>query len=605
MLHLLAQYARSHGLVVPPGFAPKQVRWAIRLGAQGEFLEVVEMGEIGAKRNPGRRFAMCPEMPSGFLKAGKGGSHFLVESLSVVALHAKNKNGEWLAKTPHFAAIASSTDSSRGELDPDLTKLAAKHGFFVQALHEASSAMPELKLAANAVSQVGTLKTIAERLETFGAKPTDKATFQVAGRFLVDDESWHQWWIAYRARLLGVPEAAGRRMVCLVSGAACEPVPTHDAISSLADVGGSPMGSLLVSFDKEAFTSYSLEQAANAAVSEAEAQAYRLGLNNLLNESATRLVGAKVVHWFKERVPTEDDPLPWIHDIGDEAEEAVAQARARKLLEAIRSGERPDLQANRYFALTLSGAAGRVMVRDWMDGQFEALVANVADWFNDLAIVRRDGHARAPDPKFLALIGALGRELKDVPSPMVTHLWRAAVTRSVIASDVLCRAVARFRATMFGNEPFNHARMGLMRAYHVRKGDSMMQTSLNEQHPSAAYHCGRLMALLARIQYAALGDVGAGVVQRYYAAASTTPALVLGRLSRTAQFHLGKLDAGLARWFEARLAGIWDGLKQGPPVVLTLEEQSLFALGYYQQIAADRAERGDHADNRSTEVSND
>ncbi len=35
------------------------------------------------------------------------------------------------------------------------------------------------------------------------------------------------------------------------------------------------------------------------------------------------------------------------------------------------------------------------------------------------------------------------------------------------------------------------------------------------------------MAVLAELQKAALKDVGAGVVQRYYAAASTTPALVL------------------------------------------------------------------------------
>jgi CRISPR-associated protein Csd1 len=157
---------------------------------------------------------------------------------------------------------------------------------------------------------------------------------------------------------------------------------------------------------------------------------------------------------------------------------------------------------------------------------------------------------------------------------------------------------------MFGDEPFNHARMGLMRAYHIRKGDLMIQPALNEQHPSPAYHCGRLMALLARIQYAALGDVGAGVVQRYYAAASTTPALVLGRLSRTAQFHLGKLDAGLARWFESRLASIWTCLRDGPPTVLGLEEQSLFALGYYQQIAADRAEHGGNVKNDATEVNN-
>ncbi|MDD2629628.1 MAG: type I-C CRISPR-associated protein Cas8c/Csd1 [Limnochordia bacterium] len=40
--------------------------------------------------------------------------------------------------------------------------------------------------------------------------------------------------------------------------------------------------------------------------------------------------------------------------------------------------------------------------------------------------------------------------------------------------------------------------------------------------------------------------MGAGVVQRYYASASSTPALVLGRLTRTSQYHLDKLDAGLA-----------------------------------------------------------
>ncbi len=52
---------------------------------------------------------------------------------------------------------------------------------------------------------------------------------------------------------------------------------------------------------------------------------------------------------------------------------------------------------------------------------------------------------------------------------------------------------------------------------------------LNESHPHPAYQCGRLMAVLAKLQKSALGDVGAGIVQRYYAAASSTPALVLGR----------------------------------------------------------------------------
>lgn len=112
---------------------------------------------------------------------------------------------------------------------------------------------------------------------------------------------------------------------------------------------------------------------------------------------------------------------------------------------------------------------------------------------------------------------------------------------------------------------------------------------LNEEHPLAAYQCGRLMAMLADLQRAALGDVGAGVVQRYYAAASATPSLVLGRLTRTSQFHLNKLEPGLAYWFETVIARIWGRIEDTLPRTLTLEEQSLFALGYYQQMAHIRA----------------
>ena len=110
-----------------------------------------------------------------------------------------------------------------------------------------------------------------------------------------------------------------------------------------------------------------------------------------------------------------------------------------------------------------------------------------------------------------------------------------------------------------------------------------MKPYLNEEHPSPAYHCGRLMAVLAKLQEAALGDVGAGVVQRFYAAASSTPALVLGRLIRTSQFHLDKLEPGLAHWYNDRIGSVAVRLGDRFPVTLTLEEQSLFALGYYQQ----------------------
>lgn len=116
-----------------------------------------------------------------------------------------------------------------------------------------------------------------------------------------------------------------------------------------------------------------------------------------------------------------------------------------------------------------------------------------------------------------------------------------------------------------------------------------MKPAVNPEHPSPAYHCGRLLAVLAGLQRAALGDVGAGVVQRFYAASSQTPGLLIGRLVSNARNHLGKLDGGLAWWYEERIAEIMTRLGDGAPRTLNLEGQGLFALGYYQQIAALRA----------------
>lgn len=114
-----------------------------------------------------------------------------------------------------------------------------------------------------------------------------------------------------------------------------------------------------------------------------------------------------------------------------------------------------------------------------------------------------------------------------------------------------------------------------------------MTAELNQSETHPAYLCGRIMALLGSIQREALGDVGAGVVQRYYAAASATPALVLGRLIRTAQIaHLPKIQQeGLRYWFENQLAELWSKMSSAPPRTLTLEEQTLFAMGYYHQLA--------------------
>jgi CRISPR-associated protein Csd1 len=373
------------------------------------------------------------------------------------------------------------------------------------------------------------------------------------------------------------------------------PAATHPKVGGLP--GANPSGATLIGFDKDAFQSYGLEQSANAAMSEEMAKTYQAGLNNLIRHQSTRLGDVFVVHWYRSTIPAEDDPLAWLEDLPESAE-ADARIRARKLLIAIREGTRPDLAGNSYYALSLSGNGGRVMVRDWMEGAFEDLAGAINAWFEDLAIVRPQGGGIAAPPRFFALRCALVRDPKDVPAPLAAKLFRVAVRAEPIPFAVMAQALARARIDFIQGNASSPARMGLIRAYFARKyrlakGVTEMteavQPELTEDLVSPAYQCGRLMAVLAGVQDAALGEVGADVIQRYYAAASSTPALVFGRLVRGAQFHLGKLNPGLAWWYENRIAEICGRIGRSMPKTLTLEEQGLFALGYYQQLAAQRS----------------
>ena len=584
MIDLLVKYAQDRGLVIEPGFAPKTVRWAIHCTASGQYAGVVPIGDTDSRKNPGREFSKCPDLSQPELVGGsQARSHFLIETTDVVALHLKG-------------------DEDEGKL----TKIRDKHAFFVRMLRDASSAMPELRLAAELLDDPQALRAIAADLKDKKAKPSDKVTIAFPNGFPVESEAWHDWWRAFRSTLKEPEPLSAARMICFVTGEEVEPTRTHPKVVGLADVGGQPTGDALVCYDKEAFASFGLGQSANGAMSEEAAHAYRAALNEILKQRGHRLAGAKVAYWYKDAgVKPQDDPLGFLSEPqsdedldDDQRKRAAAHAqrrqehgalnRARELLDAVRSGRRPDLARNHFYALTLSGAAGRVMVRDWMQGLFTQLVEHINAWFDDLAIVARDGRGPAPPPKFMAVLGATVRDLKDLPAPFVSKLWRVAVCREPIPQHALALALARAKIDIIQDQPPNHARMGLIRAYHCRKGDTNMTVQLNKDYPNAAYQCGRLMAVLAGAQQAALGDVGAGVVQRFYAAASATPALVLGRLITNSKNHLNairKQRPALAKWFENSLAEICSHIHQPLPTALDLEAQSLFAIGYYHQIA--------------------
>ncbi|GAB2723413.1 hypothetical protein GCM10027172_17190 [Halomonas garicola] len=115
--------------------------------------------------------------------------------------------------------------------------------------------------------------------------------------------------------------------------------------------------------------------------------------------------------------------------------------------------------------------------------------------------------------------------------------------------------------------------------------------SLDRYSTHPGYLLGRLFAELENAQRGALGgQVNAPIRDRYYGAASATPASIFPMLLRNVQNHLSNMrkkeKGGLAHTIESEMADIIDGLGEKFPKSLHIEDQGRFAIGYYHQSQA-------------------
>jgi CRISPR-associated protein Csd1 len=220
---------------------------------------------------------------------------------------------------------------------------------------------------------------------------------------------------------------------------------------------------------------------------------------------------------------------------------------------------------------------------------------NIAHWFVDLSVVHPDGLGIKRDFKFGALLYGLVRaELTELGPQLPTQLLYGALRGRSVPLPQSALSAALRRQQLDQENKLNPARLAVIKACLLRSPNlstknhqpaETMTELLNPESSDPAYLCGRLFAVFDRLQVLAQGAVNAGVVERYYASASVTPALVMGRLFRNSQFHLAKTDGGVATNVSKDFEAITCALGDKFPATLDLEGQGRFALGYYHQKA--------------------
>ncbi|MBI5780407.1 MAG: type I-C CRISPR-associated protein Cas8c/Csd1 [Rhodocyclales bacterium] len=385
-----------------------------------------------------------------------------------------------------------------------------------------------------------------------------------------------------------VGEEETQEGVCLVRGEPADLARLHPPIKGLRYAQTS--GANIVSFNLGAFNSWGKSQGANAPVGKPAAFAYTTALNHLLAEESRQHVqvgDTAIVFWaeepheLEERLtdlfgePVRDDP--------DRQTEAV-----RAIYEALQRGKfAVGEDDTRFYVLGLAPNAARIAIRFFESGTAMALAQRIRQHFEDISIVHGPN-----EPRYLSLFRllvslAVQHKADNIPSRLGGELIRAIFEGLPYPYGLLVLAVNRCRA----EREVTYPRAALLRAILNRFARCSLSPTkeiapmLDPDHPNPGYRLGRLFAVLERIQEEASPKLNATIRERYYGAASSTPAAVFPTLLRLATHHLAKLSEVKARWYERVIGEIMDGFDPSgfPPRILPLADQARFALGYYQQ----------------------
>jgi len=419
------------------------------------------------------------------------------------------------------------------------------------------------------------------------------------------------YWRSLRALPAGDASELRR---CLVSGRLAPPVDKLPLIKRLPGAGTS--GVALVSFNSNAFESYGWTGNANAPICREAAEACSTALNRLLDPAFpdAREPGQSLPKRHL-RLSADTAVCFWAASPGAEEVTNLLLAlldadpgQVEELYRSIWRGVPARVDDNSaFYALTLSGSQGRAIVRDWFESTVTEVATHLAVHFADLAIARNTPKPKDKDlgPAFplrtlMKSLAVRGDE-KAVPPALAGEVIRAALSGTLYPLSVLQRALERWRAEIGQNGwsdlERRDARAALIKAtLNRRRRIHRSSTSypevteaMDENNTEPGYLLGRLMAVVERMQATALGaDVNASVVDRYFGAASATPAAVFPRLLKNFHHHARKAKDGdepavrRARRLEGEADRILASV-QSFPRFLPLDQQGLFIIGYHHQ----------------------
>ena len=377
--------------------------------------------------------------------------------------------------------------------------------------------------------------------------------------------------------------------ICAITGKRGEIAKIHDKISGIK--GAQASGASMVCFNNKAEESYGKSQSYNSSVSQDTMRRYTEALNILISDSHHRMYmdDMTVVFWamsFNDAKEINMFSLMF-NPSKDQIDAGETEMVLKKAVEAVGIGKTVDLSSIdidenvEFYVVGLTPNTSRISQKFLYHDKFGKIFSNVALHQADMFIEGSKGNI------------SLWRMMKEIkspkstnektPPPLISAVFQAALSGGKYPESLLETAVRRVKT----DKSVNYVRAGIIKACinrksRIYKNKEELKLALDIENNDQAYLCGRLFAMLERIQNnASTSELNRTIKDSYFSSACAKPADIFPRLMKLAQYHLKKDDYGI---IDNKIVGeIMEKLGDEFPQTLSLNDQGKFIIGYYHQ----------------------
>lgn len=381
------------------------------------------------------------------------------------------------------------------------------------------------------------------------------------------------------------------RGLCMVTGVQGELVDTTTATM----IQGSQATAKLVAFQvNSGYDSYGKEKCGNAPISHEAEFAYTTALNTMLRRDSRNkfTVGNRTfVFWASSNDKAAEQAEESLFDLLGYSEEKKDNPNAkieqvRKVFTAIYSGSLSTSLEDRFYILGLAPNSARIAVVYWSETPLRDFAGKILRHFDDMEIIdtRKDRKPYMGIKDILSAVTLGGKQSEATPN-LPESIIKSIFLGTPYPYTLLSACIRRIRAESGDGNAARITRIAIIKAFLNRQNvnDKRMEIMLDKRNTNQGYLCGRLFAVLDRIQEDANGI--SSIRERYMNAASSTPSSVFATILNLSSHHLENLsNEGKKVFYENLKQEIIDKISSdGFPAHLDLQDQGRFFVGYYHQ----------------------